>query len=61
MIVGWKFIKKTKGLRPEEADLWTGKDVIDADEREWIEKEAAERAAGRSGGWIYRHSIGYIF
>ncbi|KAM3416542.1 Dicarboxylic amino acid permease [Cercospora zeina] len=61
MIVGWKYIKKTKEVRPEEADLWTGKDVIDADEQEWLAKEAADRAAGKNGSWLYNHSIGYLF
>lgn len=61
MIVGYKFIKKTHQVKPHEADLYTGKDVIDRDEQMWIEKEAAEKAAGKGGSWIYRHSVGYIF
>lgn len=61
LILGYKIVKKTKEVKPHEADLHTGKDVIDRDEQMWIEKEAAERAAGRDGGWLYRHSIGYIF
>ncbi|KAF7188789.1 Dicarboxylic amino acid permease [Pseudocercospora fuligena] len=61
MIVGYKFVKKTHGVKPHEADLWTDKDVIDADEQEWLAKEAADRANGRDGSWLYRHSIGYIF
>ncbi|PPJ52921.1 hypothetical protein CBER1_11411 [Cercospora berteroae] len=61
MIVGWKYIKGTKQARPEEADIWTGKDVIDADEQEWLAKEAADRANGKNGSWLYNHSIGYIF
>ncbi|KAF2213828.1 hypothetical protein CERZMDRAFT_95859 [Cercospora zeae-maydis SCOH1-5] len=61
MIFGWKYIMGTKQVRPEEADLWTGKDVIDADEQEWLAKEAADRAAGKNGSWLYNHSIGYIF
>lgn len=61
MIVGWKYIKGTHQVKPEEADLWTGKDAIDADEAEWLAKEEADRAAGRNGNWIYNHSLGYIF
>ena len=61
MIVGYKFTQKTHKVQPETADLWTGKDVIDRDEQMWIEKEAADKAAGRNGSWLYRHSIGYIF
>ncbi|CAK1364308.1 Dicarboxylic amino acid permease [Cercospora beticola] len=61
MIIGWKYIKGTKQAKPEEADIWTGKDVIDADEQEWLAKEAADRANGKNGNWLYNHSIGYIF
>lgn len=52
---------KTHTYRPGEADLWTGKDVIDADEQMWLEKEAADKAAGKRAGWLYSHTIGYLF
>lgn len=61
MIFVWKALKKTKGHTPEDADLWSGKDVIDRDEEEWKAKEAADRANGKDGGWWYRHTVGYIF
>ncbi|KAF2163202.1 hypothetical protein M409DRAFT_68523 [Zasmidium cellare ATCC 36951] len=61
MIAGYKRIKKTHQVKPHEADLYTGKDVIDRDEQEWVEKEAAEKPAGKNGSWLYRHSLGYIF
>lgn len=61
MIVGYKYGRKTHQVKPEVADLWSGKDVIDRDEQMWIEKEAADRANGRDGSWFYRHSLGYIF
>jgi yeast amino acid transporter len=61
MLLGYKLIMKTHTYRPEEADLWTGKDIIDADEQMWLEKEAADQAAGRGAGWLYRHTLGYLF
>ena len=61
MLLGYKFIIKTHTYRPEEADLWTGKDVIDADEQEWLAKEEAERASGNRANALYRHTIGYLF
>lgn len=61
MILGYKIYMKTYEVKPHEADLWSGKDVIDADEQEWIAKEAAERANGRSKNWLYDHTLGYIF
>lgn len=61
MIIGYKLIMKTKEIKPHEADLFTGKDIIDADEQEWLAKEAAEKAAGKNGNWVYRHTLAYIF
>ena len=52
---------KTKQVKPHEADLWTGKDIIDADEQAWLEKEAEDRASGKQAGWLYRHTLGYLF
>lgn len=61
MIAGYKLWYKTKEIKPHEADLWTGKDVIDRDEQEWLAREAEDKAAGKRGGTIYRHTIGYLF
>lgn len=61
MLLGYKFIVKTHTYKPEEADLWTGKDVIDADEQMWLEKEAVDRAARKRAGWLYGHTIAYLF
>ncbi|KAK3676972.1 amino acid transporter [Recurvomyces mirabilis] len=61
MIFGYKLIMRTKGVKPAEADLWTGKDVIDADEQEWLAKEAAEKASGKQASSLYRHTFGYLF
>jgi amino acid transporter len=61
MIFGYKFVMKTKGWKPYEADLWSGKDVIDADEQEWLAKEAELKASGKRGDIIYRNTLGYLF
>ena len=61
MIFGYKFIMKTHGWKPHEADLWEGKDVIDADEQEWLAKEAEEKANGKRKNALYRHTVGYLF
>lgn len=29
--IGWKLYKRTKFIKPSEADLWTGKAAIDAE------------------------------
>ena len=61
MIFGYKIVKKTHAVKLHEADLFTGKDIIDADEREWLAKEAEKKASGRRGSWLYRHTLGYLF
>lgn len=61
MIVGYKVVKKTHGVKPGEADLWSGKDVIDADEEKWLAREAAEKDSGKRANWLYRHTLGYLF
>ena len=58
---GYKIVKKTKQVKPEEADLWTGKAVVDADEAEWIAKGEYEKANGLGPSAIYRHTLGYLF
>jgi amino acid transporter len=61
MIAGYKIVKKTKQVKPDEADLWTGKAVVDADEAEWIAKEEYEKANGLGPNALYRHTLGYLF
>ncbi|KAK3114623.1 amino acid transporter [Teratosphaeriaceae sp. CCFEE 6253] len=61
MIAGYKLIKRTHTYKPHEADLFTGKAAIDADEQEWLAKEAADKANGTGPSTIYRHTLGYLF
>lgn len=61
MIFGYKLVMRTKGVQPATADLWTGKDIIDADEQRWLAKEAQDRADGKNPGWLYRHTLGLFF
>jgi len=60
MIFGYKFWYKTKGIRPEEADLWTGKDVIDREEAEFRAKREADGKNG-SRGRLYKNTLGWLF
>lgn len=61
MIFGYKLVKKTKGVKPHEADLFTGKDIIDADEMEWLAREAEMKANGKRPHVLYRYTLGYLF
>ncbi|EMC94062.1 hypothetical protein BAUCODRAFT_132943 [Baudoinia panamericana UAMH 10762] len=61
LILGYKVIKRTHAIKPHEADLFTGKDIIDADEQEWLAKAADRKANGGRAAWWYDHTIGFIF
>lgn len=65
-IFGHKLVYKTKGVKPHELDFYTGKDVIDREEEEFLAQQAARQAAmaeqGKSrGGWFYRNFLSWLF
>lgn len=62
-IFGHKWWYKTKRVRPEELDFYTGKDAIDREEEEFLARKAAreaEKGASR-GGWFYRTFLQWLF
>ena len=63
MIAGYKFWTKCPAVRPETADLFSGKDAIDREEEEFLRNQEAERASGKKkkGGKLYRNTIGVLF
>jgi amino acid transporter len=61
MIFGYKFVTKTKGVRPEEADLFSGKAEIDAEEAEFVAEQEAMGKAALQRGSFYEKYIGWLF
>ena len=62
MIFGYKFFMKTKGVTPMTADFYTGKDVIDREEAEFLaQKEANKGTKKNRGGWFYRTFVAWLF
>ena len=66
MIFGYRLVMKPKGIRPEEADLWSGKDIIDREEEEFLAEKARREEAKRGrmgikGGWFYRRFVAWLF
>ena len=63
MIFGYKIIMKTRGVAPEDADLFSGKQKIDEDEAEFL----AEELRNKSGVYetryerLYRITLGNFF
>ncbi|KAF5520088.1 Dicarboxylic amino acid permease [Colletotrichum aenigma] len=64
LIFGHKFYYKTRGVKPHEADFYTGKDIIDREEEEFLARQAAEQEArgGKEsrGGWFYRVFVSWL-
>ena len=59
MIVTYKFGKKTHTWTPLEADFYTGKDVIDREEEEFLAKKAARKP--KRSGWFYKTFVSWLF
>ncbi|KAL6920516.1 hypothetical protein ACHAPO_007151 [Fusarium lateritium] len=63
LIFGHKFITKSRGIKPHEVDFYTGKDVIDREEEEFLAAQAARREAEgpNRGGWFYKTFVSWLF
>lgn len=63
MILGYKFLMKTEGVRPEDVDLFGGKAKVGEDETEFLARELR-----RKGGLLetkyqrlYKYTLGDLF
>jgi amino acid transporter len=62
MILGYKIIMKSETVRPETADLYTGKARIDAEEAEFVANQLAKKGGPETRGEkIYRYTLGWAF
>lgn len=63
LVFGHMFWTKSKVVRPEHADLISGKAAIDREEEEFLAAKAAKEAEhGKSkGGWFYMTFIAWLF
>ncbi|KAF1931660.1 uncharacterized protein M421DRAFT_417425 [Didymella exigua CBS 183.55] len=62
-IFGYKFFMKSKGVKPHEADFYSGKDEIDREEEAFLAAQAEKELAneGKKGGsWFYRTFIAWL-
>lgn len=63
----YKFVKKTKLIAPQDVDLATYKDVIDAEEEAFARKDEEDKAIREAQGnprdvrWFYEKVFGWIF
>jgi amino acid transporter len=63
MIIGYKVIMQTKGVRPEDADLFSGKAKIDEEEAEFLAEERRRRGGMEETKYekVYRLTLGNFF
>ncbi|KAI0412291.1 amino acid permease [Xylaria grammica] len=62
LIFGHKFVTKSKGVRPHECDFYSGKDIIDREEEEFLASEAAKKAANPNHGRsFYKKWVSWLF
>ncbi|KAJ5226064.1 amino acid permease [Penicillium chermesinum] len=57
---GFKIARKTSLRNPYTVDLFTGKQAVDDEEREWIERRAAEEEA-QGNKWHWYKLVGWLF
>ncbi|KAJ5933686.1 Dicarboxylic amino acid permease [Penicillium verhagenii] len=60
-IGGYKLLTRCKGVKPETADLWTGKDEIDREEAAYVAKREAEAQKHAQSHWIYQKFVSWLF
>ena len=61
MIFGYKFITKSKGWTPLNADLYSGKEAIDREEEEFLANKAAEQGNKKQmGGAFYKRFVSWL-
>ncbi|KAI5953353.1 DIP5 [Candida jiufengensis] len=67
LFVGYKLWYKTKWLKPQEVDLDTFRDVIDAEFEQYQAEDAERKAVREAEGkkydreWLYDKTLGWIF
>ncbi|KAI9809845.1 MAG: hypothetical protein M1825_000278 [Sarcosagium campestre] len=61
LIFGYKMWYREPGIRPETADLFTGKQAIDDEEAEFLANQAEKRAKTGRMGWFYRTFVSWLF
>ena len=59
MILGYKVVMKSERKRKEDVDLFSGKERIDREEKEFLEEKAARKA--RVGDSFYKRFVAWLF
>lgn len=60
-LFGHMIITKSRGVKPHEADFYTGKDIIDNEETEYLENLKLDRAQSRGARKFYHRYVSWLF
>lgn len=61
MIFGYKLVTGCKGVTPETADLFSGKDEIDREEALYLAAKEAEAEQHGDANWFYQKFVSWLF
>ncbi|KDQ61057.1 hypothetical protein JAAARDRAFT_152071 [Jaapia argillacea MUCL 33604] len=61
LLFGYKIWTRAPGHTPQDADLFSGKEDIDIEERDFLAAQAEKKAAGIHAGWFYRRFVSWLF
>ncbi|KAH7489914.1 Dicarboxylic amino acid permease [Fusarium oxysporum f. sp. matthiolae] len=63
LLFGYKFVTRTPGIKPHEADFYSGKAAIDREEEEFLAQKAAEREMKDQSraSWFYEKFVSWLF
>ena len=61
LIFGHMLFTKSRGIPSDQVDLFTGKDIIDSEEAEFVEREAEKAATAKGMEKFYNRYISFLF
>ncbi|KAJ5605554.1 Dicarboxylic amino acid permease [Penicillium lagena] len=61
LIFGYKLATRCEGVKPEKADLWTGRAEIDREEAEYLARREAHGEKHAQSHWLYRTFVSWLF
>lgn len=61
LLFGHKYFTKSRGIKPHDVDFYSGKDIVDNEEKAFLEMQIAERV--NRAGWnrFYDRYISFLF
>lgn len=60
-LFGHMIVTKSRGVKSHEADFYTGKNIIDNEEQEYLENLKLDRAQSSGARKFYHHYISWLF